>query len=116
MKFLADENFHGDMLRGILAAFPNLDIARVQDTPFSGAKDEILLEEAARLTAILITHDVRTITKYAYERIRAGLSMPGVIEVAHDISIGEAIADLVILIGAGEPADFENQVTYVPLH
>lgn len=116
MKFLADENFHGDMLRGILAAFPELDIVRVQDTFFSGAKDERLLEEAARLGAIVITHDVQTMTKHVYDRIRAGLPMPGMIEIAQDTPIGHAISDLSILIGAGIPSDFENHVWYVPMH
>lgn len=115
MKYLADENFHGDVLRGILAAFPDLDIIRVQDTDFIGAKDEILLEEAARQGAILITHDVQTMTKHAYDRIRAGLPMPGIIEVAEDLSIGKAIDELLIVIGAGNPADFENLVTYIPM-
>jgi hypothetical protein len=115
MKFLADENFHGDMLRGILAAFPELDIVRVQDTPLSGVDDPTLLEEAARQGAILITHDVQTMTKHAYDRIRAGLPMPGVIEVAEDTPIGQAIDDLKLMIGAGTPADFENQVKYVPM-
>ncbi len=115
MKFFSDENFHGDMLRGLLAASPDLDIVRVQDTPFGGAQDERLLEEAARNSAILITHDVQTMTKHAYGRIRAGLPMPGIIEGAQDMPIGEAIADLVVLIGAGDPTDFENQVRYVPL-
>lgn len=115
MKFLADENFQGDMLRGILAAFPELDIVRVQDTAFSGAKDEILLEQAARQGAILITHDVQTMTKHAYDRVRAGLPMPGVIEVTQDASIGQAIADLEVLIGAGNPSDFENVIWYVPM-
>ena len=115
MKFLADENFHGDMLRGILAAFPDLDIVRVQDTHLSGAPDDKLLEEAARQGAILITHDVQTMTKFAHERIRAGLPMPGLVEVAEDLSIGQAIDELSVLIGAGNPADFENLVWYVPL-
>lgn len=116
MKFLADENFHGDMLRGILAAFPELDVIRVQDTHFSGAKDEMVLEEAAKQGAILLTHDVQTLTKHAYDRIRAGLPMSGVIEVAEDTPIGQAVADLAVLIGAGNPADFENLIWYVPLH
>lgn len=112
MKFLTDENFHGDVLRGILAAFPDLDIMRVQDTFFSGAKDERLLEETAKQGAILITHDVQTITKYAYDRIRAGLPMPGIIEVLQDMPVGAAIADLVVLIGAGRQEDFENKIIY----
>ena len=115
MKFLADENFHGDMLRGILAAFPELDIVRVQGTHFSGAEDDKLLEEAARQGAILITHDVQTMTKFAHDRIRAGLPMPGVIEGAGKMPIGQAIDELLVMIGAGSPADFENQVRYVPL-
>lgn len=40
---------------------------------------------------ILLTHDVHTMTKYAYDRIRAGLPMPGMIEVREDLAIGQAI-------------------------
>lgn len=44
MKFWADENFRGDILRGILTIYPNLDIIRVQDTPLIQMKDPNLLE------------------------------------------------------------------------
>lgn len=116
MKFWTDENFHGDILRGLLTNFPDLDIVRVQDTVLSGARDEKLLAEAAKQEVILITHDVKTITKHAYNRIRAGLPMPGVIEVTQDAPIGQVLADLVILIGASTAADFDQHVWYVPLH
>jgi predicted nuclease of predicted toxin-antitoxin system len=116
MKFWADENLHGDILHGILAAYPDLDITRVQDTQLSGAEDATLLEEAAKQGVIIITHDVQTMTKYAYDRVRAGLPMAGVIEVAENMPIGQAINDLVLIIGASFPEDFENQVIYVPLY
>jgi hypothetical protein len=115
MRFLADENFHGDMFRGIIAAYPELDIVRVQDTAFVGAKDEVLLEEAARQGAILLTHDAQTMTKYANDRIKAGLPMPGVILVIEGTPIGQAIADLTVMIGAGTSTDFVHQVRYIPL-
>jgi hypothetical protein len=41
--------------------------------------------------------------------------MPGIIEVSQQSAIGDAIADLLLLIEAGTPADFENQVRYVPM-
>ncbi len=116
MKFWADENFHGDILRGILAAYPDLDIVRVQDTELSGADDPTLLEEAARQGVVIITHDVQTMTKHAYDRLRDGLPMPGVIEVAEGMPLGQAINELVLLIGASDAADFESLVIYVPLH
>lgn len=115
MRFLADENFNNDILRALLRAYPDLDIVRVQDTAFSGADDPMLLAEAASIGAILLTHDVRTITKYAYERVKAGLPMPGVIEVANALPVGQAIDELIVVIGIGQPADFENQVNYVPM-
>ncbi|MBX3062885.1 MAG: DUF5615 family PIN-like protein [Anaerolineae bacterium] len=115
MKFWADENFHGVVLRGLLAKFPDLDILRIQDTEFYGAADEVLLEAAARQGIILLTRDVKTMTKHAYDRIRAGLPMPGVIEIVEGTSIAQAIDDLIVLIGAGKPEDFENQVRYVPM-
>ena len=70
IRLLADENFHGDVLRGILRVEPQLDVVRVQDTPLYRATDQVLLEWAAKDNRILLTHDVRTMTKYAYDRIR----------------------------------------------
>lgn len=115
MRFLADENFNNDILYGLLTRNPDLDIVRVQDTGVFRADDPKVLECAAQQRRILLTHDVQTIPSYAYERVVAGLPMPGIIEVNQQTAIGDAIEDLLLLIGTGTPADFENQVRYVPI-
>jgi predicted nuclease of predicted toxin-antitoxin system len=115
MRFLADENFNGPVLRGLQRVLPDVDIIRVQDTEMYGASDPELLEWAAQENCILLTHDVQTVTGFAYERVQQGLPMPGIIEVRLTKGIGGTIDELSILIGAGIPADFENQVRYVPL-
>ncbi len=78
MKFLADENFDNTIVRGLIRRKPEIDIIRVQDVGLSGEDDPIVLEWAAEEDRILLTHDVATITRYAYERMTAGKSMPGV--------------------------------------
>jgi predicted nuclease of predicted toxin-antitoxin system len=115
MRLLADENFHGDILRGLLRVEPKLDIVRVQDTKFSQATDPIVLEWAAVEERILLTHDVQTMTKYAYDRIRAGLPMPGVIEVRDNLSIGQAIEEVLIVLLACEPSELADHIIYIPL-
>jgi predicted nuclease of predicted toxin-antitoxin system len=115
MRFLADENFNGKILTGLLAALPNLDIVRAQDSEVYQSPDPELLEWAAQQGRILLTHDVQTITGYAYDRVRAGLPMPGVVEVRITQAIGATIEDLVLLISASIPDEFENQVRYIPL-
>ncbi len=63
-------------MRGLWRRQPELDIVRLQDTKHSGANDEKILEWAANQERVLLTHDVNTITLYAYERVRAGKRMP----------------------------------------
>jgi len=45
----------------------------------------------------MLTHDVATITRYAYERIAQSLLMPSVIEVSTDAQIGRVIEDILML-------------------
>lgn len=71
-----DENFNNNLIRALLRRNPALNIARIQDVGLSNADDPAVLAWAAQAQRILITHDVTTITRYAYERIKAGLSMP----------------------------------------
>jgi len=97
LRLAADENFDGAIVRGLLRRNPELDIVRVQDAGLSGADDPAILEWSASEGRILLTHDVSTITHYAYERVQAGQPMPGVFEVHLDVSFGRIIEDILLL-------------------
>ncbi|OGW15966.1 MAG: hypothetical protein A2035_09115 [Nitrospirae bacterium GWA2_42_11] len=115
MRFLADENFNIDIVRGLLRRKTDLDIVRVQDVGLSGADDPTVLEWAAREGRVLFTHDVSTITNYAYERISAGKAMPGVFEVSRELPLGAVIEDILLLAECGLEGEWEGQVRYLPL-
>ena len=116
LKLAADENFNGDIVRGVLRRKPDLDIVRVQDVPDVAAKDDpTVLEWAAREGRILFTHDVRTITKYAYERTAAGLPMPGVFEINRTVPVAVAIEEILIIAECSLDGEWEGQVRYLPL-
>ena len=111
----ADEDFNNDILRGLFRRLPNLDLVRVQDEQLSGAGDVTVLEWAAQENRVLLSHDVSTITKHAFDRITAKDPMPGVFEVPQSLSVGDAIKDLVLIAECSEPGEWEGQVRYLPL-
>lgn len=115
LRLAADENFHNSITRGLLYRRPNLDIVRVQDAGLSGADDSTVLEWAAQEGRVLLTHDVSTITRYAYKRVQAGKQMPGVFEVNRTISIRAAIEDILLLADYSADGEWEGQVCYLPL-
>lgn len=115
LRLAADENLNNDIVRGLLRRQPDLDIIRVQDIGLSGADDPTVLEWAAQERRVLLTHDVSTITRYAYERVRAGQSMPGVFEVNRAVSIGRAIEDILLIAECSLGDEWEGQVRYLPL-
>jgi hypothetical protein len=113
---LLDENFDNDVLRGLLRIQPDLDIIRVQDIPeIAGADDPTVLAWAAENNRILFTHDAETMTHYAYERVRAGLPMPGVFEVRQTAALGQIIEDMLTIILLSTDDEWEAQVRYLPL-
>jgi hypothetical protein len=115
LPLLIDENFDQRILRGLRLRIPNVDYVVVQDTELQGTKDRPLLAWAAEHRRILVTHDVNTIPRYAYERMDAGEPMVGVIVVPEDLAIGVAIEELALLIECCAAEEFENQVKYVPI-
>jgi hypothetical protein len=115
LRLAADENFNNDIVRGLLRREPGLDIVRIQDVGLSGADDPTVLEWAAQEGRVLLTHDVTTITRYAYERVKAGQSMPGVFEVSRAVPVGRAIEDILLLVECSLDGEWEGQVRYLPL-
>lgn len=88
LALLADENFNGDIVRGLLRRNTNVDI---------------------------LTHDVNTLTQYAYERVEAGLPMPGVLEVKRTFPVGQAIEEILLLAECSLDGEWEGQILYLPL-
>ena len=115
VRLASDENFNNDILRGLLRRHSGLDIVRVQDAGLRSADDPAGLAWAAAEGRVLASHDVATLTAFAYARVKAGQPMPGLIEAAQDLPIARVIEDLLLIAECGEPAEFEGRVLYLPL-
>jgi len=115
LRLAADEGFNNGIVRGLLLRRPDLDILRVQDAGLSGADDPTLLEWAANQERILLTHDASTMTRHAYDRVRAAKAMPGVFEVRQNIPIRQAIEEILVLAELSLDREWEGQVRYLGL-
>lgn len=115
IRFVTDEDFDNDILRGVLLRLPALDIVRVQDVGLLGKNDPVVLEWAARETRIVLTHDVRTMRHHAYARLAAGLPMPGVFAVPQSLAIAQAIEEVLLLAECSVEGEWEGQVRFLPL-
>jgi predicted nuclease of predicted toxin-antitoxin system len=115
LLLVSDENFNNDIVRGLLRRNPALDIVRVQDVGLRGEEDPVILEWAAQEGRVVLTHNAATVADFAYQRVREGKPMPGVIEVADDLPIGQVIEDILLLAEYSEQHEWEAQVIYLPL-
>lgn len=64
---------------------------------------------------VLVTHDITTLANHAFERVAAGLPMPGVFAVSSRAPIGSAIDDLLLLAECSLDGEWEGQVRSLPL-
>jgi hypothetical protein len=115
IRFLADEDFNRRILRGLRRRIPSLDVLRVQDVGLITRPDTEVLEWAANENRVVLTHDVTTMSKHAFDRVNQILPMPGVIEISQDVPIGEAIEELVLIAECSLENEWENRVIYLPL-
>ena len=109
-RFLADENLHHGVVRALRLRRPGIDIIRAQDCGLKGAADPVLLAWCAAENRLLLTHDVRTITRYAYERVEAGQPMPGVFEIDQTSSFTQVVEDILLIAEASQEGEWEGQV------
>ena len=114
LRFLADEDFDYDIVRGLRRRLPGLDVVRVQDVGLLGVADPMMLERAAREVRVVLSHDVSTMRTFAYARVLQGLPMPGLFLVSQAVPIGRAIEALVLLAECSLEGEWEGKVRFVP--
>jgi hypothetical protein len=116
IRLLADENLDRAIVSGLLRRNVDIDFVRAQDIGLLGASDRVLLDWAAAEQRLVVTQDVNTLPGYAFERVRAGLPMPGVLEVPQRMAVGQAIEDLLLLVECSHDGEWEGRVLHLPLH
>src|SRR5438874_898836 len=115
LRLLADENFNGDIVRGLLLRQPGLDVVRVQDIDLPRADDPSVLAWAADNNRIILTHDRATMPDYAYERLAAGEAMSGVFVLEDRYPVGQAIQEILLVVACSEQAEWNGRVVHLPL-
>lgn len=115
LSLLSDENFNGDIVRGLFLIQPGLDLIRVQDIGLREADDPAILAWAASNDRILLTHDRATMPDFAYRRLMIGESMAGMFVVNDRMLIRQAIDELLLLNDCSEQAEWRGTVLYLPL-
>lgn len=115
LKLVSDENFNGDILRGLFRRRPDLDVVRVQDAGLSATPDPQVLAWAAAEGRVLLTHDRRTVPTFAYDRVRAGQPMPGVFVVSDLMPLGQATDEILLAAECLAPAECRDHVRFFPL-
>lgn len=115
LRLLFDEDFNHDILRGLLLRLPDLDGVTALAAGLDEASDPELLDLTAQQRRVVVTHDVNTMPLHAYRRIRQGEPVAGVFVVPQELPIGQAIAELEVLIACSLEGEWENLIVFVPL-
>src|SRR5438105_495615 len=105
LRFLADENFDDRILHAMLELEPALDVVRARDVGLAATDDRDLLEWGAGEGRVVLTHDVNTMSAYAFERLRAGRPLAGVVLVRKTAVPARIVEDLMTIAQIGTDAD-----------
>ncbi len=112
---LADENFNGEIVRGLLLRQPDLELVRVQDVGLAGADDPDILAWAAENKRILLTHDRATMPDHAYERVAAEQEMAGVFILNDRMPVGQSIEEILLIAACSEQPEWSGRAVHLPL-
>ena len=115
LRYLADENLNRAIVIGLRQRSPDLDIVRVQDVGLRGASDSAVLEFAANEKRLVVTHDVSTMPAHVVQRLQAGETVPGLIEVRQSTASRLIIEDLLLLAECSREGEWDGQVLFLPL-
>ena len=114
VRFQADADLDGRILRGLRRAAPEIDIRTAADADLAGLQDPEVLQIAADSGRILVSQDRRTIPAH-FARFTAGHGSPDVILLREAVPISTAIEELVLIWTASEAEEWNGRLVWIPL-
>ncbi len=116
IRFLADENFRGQAVRGLHLKFPSMDLTTVQESGLSGKPDPVILAQAAEMKRVLISHDLKTMPAHLMNFLAGGQHSAGLILISQDVSTSDIIDALELVWLAGDSEEWIDSYDFLPWH
>lgn len=114
VRFQADADLDGRIIRGMRRNSPEIDIRSATDAGLDGLADPEVLQIAADAGRILVSQDRRTMPLHFAHYIAAAPS-PGVVLLREAIPIAGAIEELVLIASASEAEEWIGRIVWNPL-
>jgi hypothetical protein len=114
VRFQADADLDGRILRGLRRTAPQIDIRSAADARLTGLGDPEVLHIAADSGRILVSQDRRTMPLH-FTRYVAKVQSPGVILLREAIPVSIAIEELALIWHASEAEEWINRLVWIPL-
>jgi hypothetical protein len=115
LRILVDQDFDHDILRGLRRRMSELDAVTAREVDLDRESDPAILAWAATQRRVVVTHDRNTMPLHAYNRVRDAEPMAGVFVVSREMPVGNAIAELQILLECSDQGEWDGLVVFLPL-
>jgi hypothetical protein len=116
LKWLADECFDNDIIRGLFRRSPDLDLIRAQDvSEIAGSDDEKLLAWATANKRVVLTHDLATMVPALLLQPQHASGCAPIVLVPDSLAIGQVIEEVLLLDRCSQESDWVAGVIYLPL-
>lgn len=114
VRFQADADLDGRILRGLRRVEPEIDIRTATDAGLAGLNDLEVLRMSADSGRVLVRQDRGTMPGRFARYISRGPS-PGVILLRAAIPIATAIEELALIWNASDADEWINRLIWIPL-
>jgi Domain of unknown function (DUF5615) len=114
VRFQADADFNQNIVRAVRRRAPAIDFQTANEAGLHGLDDQAVLAHAAREGRLLVSHDRRTMPSH-FANFTATRTSAGVILISQNLSIMQAVEDLILIWEASEAEEWVNRLDSLPL-
>lgn len=114
-RFLADHDLNEHIVTGVLRRESLVEFVRVRDIGYEERPDAEVLEHATLEGLVIVSHDVSTMPAAAYERLKQGEDVSGLLMVPQTAPVAPIIEDLILIWSASQADEWRGQVQFLPL-
>src|SRR5215467_314964 len=117
IAYLLDEHIPPAYRRQLLRRSPESIICMVNDpgAPPKGTLDPEILQWCEDNGFVLVTNNRKSMPGHLQDHLAAGHHVPGILVIDLEMSIGQAVDDLVLIAGASLQDEYRDCIIYLPL-